>query len=191
MPAPRPPLRGVEARNALAAANVRLLYYVAKRLRRANPAVRRMGTLQDTAQAGVPGLLHACAMHDAAKGGFATYAYYCIRGKILDAAHKAGPVATYAKVGFEAAPKTILSPHRHDRLSCKDRPDDECRLDLAEALAALRPRDRLIVTRHLAGESYRTIAADLGVTRMRAWSIGQRALAALRESLAAYGPGEG
>jgi RNA polymerase sigma factor FliA len=207
--------RTPELRRELATSYVNLVRYVVNRLgfvEQAGPVLRE----GDLVQYGVIGLMSAIDRFDPARGvRFETYAIPRIRGTILDELRKLDPRSRLERKRERATPaaaqmRPVLAARDtagtledDDTLVCcdvenlagEDEADPEQQLleaeetrVLADALAALPERERLVITLHYyEGLSQRDIAAVLNLSESRISQVHTAVMQRLRLTLGQAG----
>jgi RNA polymerase sigma factor (sigma-70 family) len=140
------------------------------------PWASRRIALEDLESDGIEGLLQAATRYrNDSEATFKTFAYYRIRGAMLDAQRAAGPIADDVPAELPAD-----APTAEDELI-----EMSARVRLRAAVAALPPRERHFIQKHyFEAKPLKTAGEDLGVSKSRASRLHRRALAKLRARMA-------
>ncbi len=188
-----------------------MVYGLARRLRR---ELSLRGEIDDLVAFGFGGLLEAEQRFDPARGvRFRTFAYYRVRGAMLDGVRKMArlPRRAHERLQDEAAPELTAAPRDLDRAFARisgslttgsvlqgELPDaspeaallkHESIMQLLAALPTLAARHRTVIRGYyFEGRSLEEIAADLGVSRSWASRLHCQALAQLRRTLGGVEP---
>ena len=141
--------------------------------------------IEELVQSGYVGLVSAANTYDPRAGKFEPYAYWRMRGEMIDSQkRRAFREAMYSKEGFGAGADGWLPP----AISTDPRPRADAVVEreqlhrlLHEAIAELPPPERHVIDRHLAGDSLGAIARASG--RSLTWTRG--VLGAAREAVRA------
>jgi RNA polymerase sigma factor for flagellar operon FliA len=190
----------------LIAQHRKMVLSLATRLRR---ELALAGDLEDLVAFGFGGLLEAERRYDASRGvRFQTFAYYRVRGAMLDGVRQMADLPRRAHERLKAAtePRPTAAPSALDkaftRMSARltspspvqgryaeESPEgallkNESIERLLRALSALPPRERAVIRGHyFEGRSLDALAVKLGVSKSWASRIHRRALRALRAAL--------
>jgi RNA polymerase sigma factor (sigma-70 family) len=141
----------------------------------------------DLKQAGAVGLVAAANAYDPARGDFEPYAYFRIRGAIIDSQKRRAyreeqNISLHAITEMNAG----ILPPRLDQIDRAPLADvlaerEQARRLLAAAIRELPPVEAAIIQEHLAGQSLGTTARQMG--RSLRWARGK--LIDARETVAA------
>jgi RNA polymerase sigma factor (sigma-70 family) len=122
--------------------------------------------VRDLAQAGTIGLVKAANSYDPAAGAFEPYAYFRIRGAIIDS-QKRRTYREEAHVSLDSATgdrrygrRVPGADERETTARAAERA--ELRVRLARAIAALPPEERYVLDAHLRGRTLLWTAESLG-----------------------------
>ena len=184
MPEPTPKLSVDE----LVTQNERLAHWMAHRFSARHPYLEA----DDIDQEAMLALFKAASTYDSAKGQFAGYASRCISnqlGKMSWKKRVQGPALSRVDLdatagddeGEEEAHTMVADPNAKTpaELLVKRGLNQQVKSEVAN----LDPREREIVTRYIAGEGYREIAADMGISFVYVGKIYKAALEKLRQKL--------
>lgn len=172
-----------EEPEALFSANRGLVTYVLCRISRLYTWL----PIEDLRQQGYLGLVWAARQYDPARGAaFPSYAVPCIRGYMLRlvSGEDYGRWPRNTVLTDEEDLLTAVEEHKAEDLE----PEVERDIELIRmAVEDLRPPGREVVRRYFGfggePEGLASIARSLGVSRQRAWQIGQQALCAIRRAV--------
>jgi RNA polymerase sigma factor (sigma-70 family) len=141
----------------------------------------------DLKQAGAVGLVSAANSYDPSRGPFEPYAYFRVRGSIIDS-QKRRAYREESNVSLHAIAEANggALPPRLDQIDRAPRADilaerEQARRLLAAAIRELPPVEAAIIQEHLAGQSLGTTARQMG--RSLRWARGK--LTDARELVAA------
>ena len=147
--------------------------------------------IQDLTQSGYVGLLAAADRYDPRVGAFPAYAYWRIRGEMIDSQkRRTFREATHASLQGIAEDHDGWLPPSLDTcprpLQDEEAQRNQIHAMLQEAISGLSPLERQVLVGHLAGDSLSTTAHAMG--RSLTWTRG--VLAAARASVATAVRGE-
>jgi RNA polymerase sporulation-specific sigma factor len=161
------PLGDELSREQIILAHRPLVFWLAKKFR------VPYGTYPDLIQEGMLGLIGAVDNFDPARGNkFATYAYYKVRGRMMN----------FLQRSEARAPRPVEDEYLERRDSFDaDLDRMEWRISLGEGLNALRGRERDIVRSIIVeGRSVSDIAAEQGVGTSHIYRLQRKAIARLK-----------
>lgn len=169
-------------------------------------AMRWAQVTDDSTQAGMLGLIRAAQKYDPAMGyAFSTYATYWIRQKVGN--HRKNDALIriprhvsdgrsrkeFKELAARSARIETIAQRGEEMRTNEPAVTDDIDADAGDRAAAVRSavaslpdRDHEVVARRMRGESTKAIGDSFGVSRERVRQIEIRALARLRETLAAY-----
>jgi len=184
----------------------KMVHSVAARLRR---ELSLQGELEDLLAFGFGGLLEARQRFDPTRGvRFQTFAYYRVRGAMLDGVRKMAflPRRAHERLQHEEAPTARPAPSPLDRVFARlsaglttavplhgtlgdPTPEDallrqESIVRLLQALSGLPERERFVIRHHyFEGRPLEDVGRDLGISKSWASRLHTRALRRLRAAL--------
>jgi RNA polymerase sigma factor (sigma-70 family) len=153
-----------------------LVWAIARKVRRQLPPSFE---LEDLVQEGLMGLLQALERFDPGAGvSFSAFASFRIRGAMLDSVRRGEYTAAMheeLKENVAGRVDPIL-----DRIELRQRT-----LMVAEAVKTLPERDRKVIEFRSTGMTMKEVGAKLGVKKVRAIQLHQRAVKRVQEKIAA------